>query len=623
MSESIGAKRPAVQYLRMSTEHQRYALDNQRQIIGEYARANGYDIIATYADAGRSGLTLEGREGLNRLLRDVTDPDRAFSAILVLDISRWGRFQDVDQSAAYEFLCADMGVRIEYVGERIPEGNGFATSMLKHMKRVMAAEYSRDLSDRVSYAQVRSARRGEKQGGPAAFGLRRLLTDGSGRAKRVLAGGERKALASDRVRIVPGPSDEQAVVRRIFDLFVGGATICGIARHLNAAGVAGAGGSPWAFAKVKKLLTNELYIGVYVYNRRSAKLKSTSVANPQSHWVRVRVFEPIVPVDTFRKAQARFATERRGEGNRYDPNKMLDGLKALLEREGRLSAALINACPTTPNVSTYRRAFGGLGNAYARIGYRPQATSLERPPKLAQRGPFTRSALRAQLRRALARYGYLSAGIIKRCAFTASVDTYRRVFGSLVEAYRAAGFDGPRRAPVKNGLYDEADALARLKALYERHGDIRRATLSQDRTMPGARWYARRYGSFAAACERAGIDYANRTGTGTARALDAYLSYPDGGAPPRPAKPDHLPDEAVFGAVRRLYETHGFVNRDLLRADPGLPSLWRLMKRYASVEHLYAAAGLALDPALVRRRATREKRNRIADPVQALARTGR
>ncbi|SDA97725.1 recombinase family protein [Mesorhizobium qingshengii] len=64
------ASRPrfrAAQYLRMSKEHQTYSIDNQKDAIRNYADIMGYEIIATYEDAGRSGLKLDGR--LGRFLR--------------------------------------------------------------------------------------------------------------------------------------------------------------------------------------------------------------------------------------------------------------------------------------------------------------------------------------------------------------------------------------------------------------------------------------------------------------------------------------------------------------------------------------------------------------------------
>jgi predicted site-specific integrase-resolvase len=55
----------------MSTEHQKYSLDNQAVAIQKYAEQNGFAVIKTYADSGKSGLVLKHREGLAQLLHDV------------------------------------------------------------------------------------------------------------------------------------------------------------------------------------------------------------------------------------------------------------------------------------------------------------------------------------------------------------------------------------------------------------------------------------------------------------------------------------------------------------------------------------------------------------------------
>ena len=89
------------QYVRMSTEHQQYSTENQSQAIPEYARAQGMEIVETYADHGKSGLNLAGRQGLQKLLHDVQRGSPGFEALLVYDVSRWGRFQDADESAYY------------------------------------------------------------------------------------------------------------------------------------------------------------------------------------------------------------------------------------------------------------------------------------------------------------------------------------------------------------------------------------------------------------------------------------------------------------------------------------------------------------------------------------------
>ena len=90
MTQSLA---PAAQYLRMSTDHQQYSLDNQADAISRYATDHGFVIVKTYSDAARSGLRLKNRIGLKQLLKDVVDGQLEYRAILVYDVSRWADFK--------------------------------------------------------------------------------------------------------------------------------------------------------------------------------------------------------------------------------------------------------------------------------------------------------------------------------------------------------------------------------------------------------------------------------------------------------------------------------------------------------------------------------------------------
>ena len=110
--------RRAAQYVRMSTEHQQYSTANQDDVILEYAARRGFEIVKTYADEGKSGLTVAGRASLRKMIDDVQNGKADYSAILVYDISRWGRFQDADESAYYEYLCKRAGIEVHYCAEQ-------------------------------------------------------------------------------------------------------------------------------------------------------------------------------------------------------------------------------------------------------------------------------------------------------------------------------------------------------------------------------------------------------------------------------------------------------------------------------------------------------------------------
>src|SRR5438094_2743208 len=205
----------AAQYLRMSTEHQQYSLVNQAAAIQQYAEAHGFSVAQTYSDGARTGLVLKHRSGLRQLLHDVSGSP-AFKAILVYDVSRWGRFQDSDEAAHYEFLCKSAGVPVHYCAETFANDGTLTSLIMKALKRTMAGEYSRELGVKVLEGQKRLARLGFKQGGLPGYGLRRMLVSADRQAKQQLASGERKNITTDRVILVPGPAEEVQVVRDIY-----------------------------------------------------------------------------------------------------------------------------------------------------------------------------------------------------------------------------------------------------------------------------------------------------------------------------------------------------------------------------------------------------------------------
>jgi DNA invertase Pin-like site-specific DNA recombinase len=133
----------AAEYVRMSTEHQKYSTENQGDAIREYATRRGMEIVRTYADAGKSGLRLDGRDALKQLIDDVQNQRADFQTILVYDVSRWGRFQDADESAYYEYICKRAGISVQYCAEQFENDGSPVSTIVKGVKRAMAGEYKR------------------------------------------------------------------------------------------------------------------------------------------------------------------------------------------------------------------------------------------------------------------------------------------------------------------------------------------------------------------------------------------------------------------------------------------------------------------------------------------------
>ena len=357
----------AAQYVRMSTEHQQYSTHNQADKIHEYADRRGIKIVRTYADEGKSGLSIGGRASLQRLIADVESDNTDFEIILVYDVSRWGRFQDADESAYYEYICKRKGITVAYVAEQFENDGSPVSTIVKGVKRAMAGEYSRELSAKVFAGQCRLIEMGFRQGGSAGYGLRRMLIDQAGLPKGELKRGEHKSLQTDRVILVLGPEDEVKTVQQMYRWLVDEDLSLGhIAQRLNAMRIRTDHDREWSPATVRQVLTNEKYIGNNVYNRRSFKLKKKHVVNPPEMWIRKEgAYEGLVTLETYMRAQS-ILTQR---SQRLSDEVLLEHLRRLYETCGQLSSFIINQSEGLPSATTYAQRFGSLRRAYELVGY--------------------------------------------------------------------------------------------------------------------------------------------------------------------------------------------------------------------------------------------------------------
>jgi DNA invertase Pin-like site-specific DNA recombinase len=359
---------PAAQYLRMSTEDQQYSIANQEAAIADYARRRGLEVVSTYADPGRSGISIKSREGLRQLLADVVGGKARFQAILVYDISRWGRFQDIDESAHYEFLCRSAGIPVHYCAEQFSNDGSIASSIMKTLKRTMAAEYSRELGAKVLAGQQRIARLGFRAVGAAGFGLRRMMISPDGRRKTVLQDGERKAVHTDRTILVPGPKKEVKCVRTMFELAASGKTTKEIARELNRRRMATPTEGLWGRDRIYRILTNHAYAGWNTYGKTTQKLGQISRVVKREHWIaQPGAFAPIVNQELFEQVQTQL--RKRGKHPKSETD-LIRQMKKILEKRGVLTHRLVG--------QRYYSRFGSLMKAYELVGYQPRPKVLKR-----------------------------------------------------------------------------------------------------------------------------------------------------------------------------------------------------------------------------------------------------
>ncbi|MNS39308.1 hypothetical protein D3C71_271310 [compost metagenome] len=434
----------AAQYVRMSTERQEYSPTFQKTTNEAFAMAQGMRIVRTYEDAGVSGLSLRNREGLKALLADVLSGAGGFTHVLVYDVSRWGRFQNSDQAAYYEFMCAQAGVSVFYCAESFTNDGSPTSQLLKHIKRTMAAEYSRELSEKVSRAQRGLLAQGFWTGGRAPLGLRRVFARDDGTTIAPPSGTFVRKQQGVRTKLILGPEAEVEFVRKIFAFYLyPNATTVSVARKLTADPQLKAAWGDWSARRVRYVLDNEAYIGKLIGGRhlRPVGIKSGGDL-PREDWIIVEGgIPPIVAKDVFEAAQRK----RRRNRTATAPKAALADLKRIGTEHGYISQGLIRSFGRwSPGV--YYRQLGSMSLIRDMLG-------LTLPAKFANyhlfradlnrfgRGSpkYSMEELDRHLRTVLGEHGSLSREILDAYGTPSTYTIYRR-YGSMAAAYRAAGY---------------------------------------------------------------------------------------------------------------------------------------------------------------------------------------
>jgi DNA invertase Pin-like site-specific DNA recombinase len=333
-------------------------------------------VVRTYADSAKSGVGIRRRSGLRQLLQDAIGGNAGYKAILVYDVSRWGRFQDTDEPAHYEFLCKRAGIPVLYCAELFVSDGKLSGSIWKALRRSIAGEYSRELSAKCFAGQKRLVELGFRMGSRPGYGLRRMVVAGDHKRKRILATGEYKSLSTDRVILVPGPKSEVECVRQIYDMVLRhGKNPRQIADVLNLQGISYRDGKPWPGYAVEKILKNLKYTGSNVWNRTSRALGRPCITHSPESWiVKPDAFVPIIDRCTFDRVQR----IRRKNGNRWLDHELLKQLRSLLLKKGRLTEKLISTAPGMASIATYYRRFGGFRCLYPMIGYTGETGAFEK-----------------------------------------------------------------------------------------------------------------------------------------------------------------------------------------------------------------------------------------------------
>lgn len=234
-SSANGNNKLAVIYARYSSHNQRdVSIDQQVKADLEFAERQDLKVIDVYADRALTG-TNDNRPEFQRMIADARK--RAFSFVIVYSLDRFAR--DRYDSVVYKRQLRECGVRVLSAMENISDDP--TGVLLESMLEGLAEYYSQELATKI----------------------RRGLNDNAEKCMVTtsLPFGYRKG-EDGKYAIDP---QEAAVVKEIFTRFLHGDNLADIARDLNERGVRTKRRSPWNKSSFGKLLSNERYIGYYIY----------------------------------------------------------------------------------------------------------------------------------------------------------------------------------------------------------------------------------------------------------------------------------------------------------------------------------------------------------------------
>ncbi len=260
-------------YVRISTNMQNpLSPDDRLRKCREFAERQGWDVLDSqiFSDEALSGVGSD-RPGLTRMMAAASSKPRPFDVVLIDDSSRLSRNLG-DAMRIFERLNF-AGVRIVAVSQGIDSNNEQA-DVLVTVHGLMDSLYVKELAKKTHRGMEGNLLRGFHTGG-SCFGYDSVEVDG-GKRLRV---NEHAAL----------------IVRRIFGMSAGGASLKTIAKTLNANGVRsprsrdGRVDAGWCPTGIREMLHNERYIGRIVWNRsKFVKVPGTNRrvarARPESEW---------------------------------------------------------------------------------------------------------------------------------------------------------------------------------------------------------------------------------------------------------------------------------------------------------------------------------------------------
>ena len=278
------------------------SIGSQRELIRAYIQGQpDIELYDIYVDDGFSGSNFE-RPEFKRMMDDVQAG--RVNCIIVKDLSRFGR--DYIESGRYiQKIFPALGVRFIALTDHFDSlcADAGESGIVLPVKNFINDSYCRDISTKVKSQLAVKRKAGEYLAAFAVYGYRKS--------------------AGDKNRLV---IDDYAagIVRRIFEWKISGMAMAAIAEKLNAlhvlspreykkslglnyhGGFSGVGEAKWSSSAVKRILTNEVYLGHLLQGKTEKvnyKIKK-NIEKPREEWVRAEnTHEPIISVSDFEIVQ--------------------------------------------------------------------------------------------------------------------------------------------------------------------------------------------------------------------------------------------------------------------------------------------------------------------------------
>ena len=237
-------------YPRVSTEDQSrfgHSLDEQECKLKQLCEFKGYEIYKIYREEGVSAKNTN-RPKFQEMIEDMKNGK--INKIIVYKLDRLTRsIQDLEVicSMLEEYNC-----ELESVAEEINTGNANGKFFIRMLTILAQLEIERT-SERTKFGLVGAIKKGHIPS-RAPLGYKR----------------EDKKLVINHI--------EEEVVKRIFNMYLEGESVCSICQTFNEENVLN---RHWATTTVDKLLSNQIYIGNMEYNKRKKE--------------NIQLFENVVP----------------------------------------------------------------------------------------------------------------------------------------------------------------------------------------------------------------------------------------------------------------------------------------------------------------------------------------